>query len=364
MIKSKSSFIITSLLLLLCSCGGSDGDSFSTENSYTGPGSFWSANLSSSTFSMERRNTAASPVDLTVNGTVSTLSSGYKMLTVSSASGTNAPSVGEQAYALEIPGFLTLVKPLNSVDDKILPMLASGDCPSSDFDFNWIVTDYKGSSNIETSADIVGVANFTNSSTSFNISSQYSLDGSDVTSAASMSGTCSNGFMQIDTDSNGSFDTDMWLSTSGSALVKTPEDTIIVAMPSESFSSTNLVNKEFSGLVFDESNTGDKVNPVWISIDGTGSTASAGSWDDIQAATKNTADAEITFNSFDNPEIGFVQASLSIDTNGDGSFDLTGGNIICQYKGNIVSSGKDILFCAGHKGGNTTDLFNVLLISQ
>jgi hypothetical protein len=362
--KKLMQSLVTVALLSLVGCAGESGESSSSGTTYSGPGSFWTAEMSSSSFKMERRDNYGDPISLTVNGSISSLASGYKMLTVSSATGTNPPTIGEKAYGLEIPGFFTLVKPLNSVDDKLLPMLASGNCPTGDVDYNWIVTGYGGSSNLATAADIVGFADFTHATTQFGITEQYSLNGTNVTSPSNLTGSCSNGFMQIDTNSDLVMDTDMWISASGAAMLKTPEGSIIVAMPAESFSAGDLMNKSFSGLVFNEVEVSNKVQPIYVDVGSLGTSASAGHWTDVEANTKDTVVASLSFTGFDSPRQGFVQVGLSIDTNSNGSFDLAGGNMICQYKGNIASSGKDLLFCAGHIGGDTTNMFNLLLVSQ
>ena len=123
MIKNKfklwaGATIIVSSLLLLNSCGqtsnsdqtvasdqpgASDQTNASTVYEYKGPGSEYSISLDTgdSTFTVTESESS-----MTVNGTYTTLESGFTKLTVESASCDDAPSVGDQAYGIDVPGYL------------------------------------------------------------------------------------------------------------------------------------------------------------------------------------------------------------------------------------------------------------------
>gem|GEM_PF-5880113 len=339
-------------------------------NSYSGPGSFWTADITSSTFTMERAPTFGAAVDLTVSGTVTTIPAGYQGFTVVSASGSGAPVAGTTSYGFEIPGFFTLISPPSaSSPDDLLPMLAQGPCPAADVGFNWITTGYGGSASLTTGADIVGNAMFDAATSTFENLAAHSLDGTDVfdPSTSTITGSCTDGFMQIDPDSDPSTpNIDMWLSQSGAAMVRKPDDTLIVAMPAESFSASDLAGKNFYGLVVDDSQpTGSKVKPIWADVSADGSQATASQWSDVLGNVKGDAAAQLTFSAFDSPQLGFVQVAVALDSNNDGTFDLTGGNMVCQFKGDLNGSGKDMLFCAGQTPtSGPMDMFNILLVAD
>lgn len=373
----RAAFVFLIYFFLGCLACTNDNDTGSLEgdstapvvemNAYSGPGSFWTAEISQSTFTMERAPDVGQASELFVSGTVETLASGYQRFTAVDVSGSasDLPSSGDVSYGFEIPGFFTLIQPFGADDGELLPMLVSGDCPVGDIDFNWIVTGYGGSNDLATAADLVGVANFDFGSSQFAITAQHSLDGTDVTNPQMLPlSTCSTGFLQIDT--GGGAMVDMWLSSTGGALVRTPEETVILAMPAESFSASDLASKQFYGLVLDENQaeSGDKVQPVWVNFDNTGGAGNAGLWEDAENNLRGAGTAELVVSQFDAPQTGFMQIGLSVDSTGDGAFDQGGGNMICQYKSNLAGSSKDMLFCAGHTGADTTKLFNVLLVSQ
>ena len=54
-----------------------------------------------------------------ISGTYTTLDSGLLKLTVTSSSGTDAPSEGEEGYALHIPGFVLMLSPVGGEGDLV-----------------------------------------------------------------------------------------------------------------------------------------------------------------------------------------------------------------------------------------------------
>src|SRR5579885_1047292 len=129
-----ATLLATGGLMLLDSCGSSSATSGPT--SYSGAGSAWSATLdpSNNTFTMTHAPTVGGTVDQTINGTYTTSSDGFLVLTVTSSSGSNSanlPAAGAKANALNIPGFILFVAPIGATNGQnVIPMIASGNCPT------------------------------------------------------------------------------------------------------------------------------------------------------------------------------------------------------------------------------------------
>ena len=109
-----------------------------TTTSYVGPGSEYSItfNESDNTFDLTESDSS-----LTIAGSYTTLASGFKKLTVGTVSGggSDGPSAGDQAYGVDIPGVVFLLKPLEA-NSEIISMVSKGSCPTEDFNMNWIIT--------------------------------------------------------------------------------------------------------------------------------------------------------------------------------------------------------------------------------
>ena len=89
-----------------------------------------------------------------------------------SGGGDEKPSVGDQAYGVDIPGVVFLLKPLEA-NSEIVSMVSKGSCPTGDFNMNWIITGIesgtafkKGCNDGDPSVkgiDALGTFSFTNS---------------------------------------------------------------------------------------------------------------------------------------------------------------------------------------------------------
>ncbi len=349
-------FLFLTLGIVSCFKSGSGSNIESNAPQFSGPGSFWTAQIGNSTFTMEQSATFGAAVDLTVSGTVSDIPAGFKVLTVSSAAGTNAPAIGDQGYAFVIPGLVTLVRPMNATGDKLLPMLVSGDCPTTNQTFNWLVTDSTGGNLTDGSEDVIGEASFNASTNEYVPGDKWDLSGNlNASVQAPLSSNCNNGFTQI---AAGGGNVNMWLSQSGGAIIHvSANDQVILAMPSDSVNAASLSNKEFYGIMLNEANT-PKVSPVWLEMGSSGTTANAARFTDVLNNIKGSPEATLTFDSFDSPKEGFVRTTVTAGTDT--------AKMTCQYKSNINNSGKDTLFCAGHVPGvgNEALLYNLMLVEK
>ncbi|MBN21209.1 MAG: hypothetical protein CL678_07965 [Bdellovibrionaceae bacterium] len=335
---------------LINSCGS--GGAGSSGTSYGGPGSAYTATFTPGNgFSIEKRTTVGGSVDFTVAGTYVTLSSGFLKLTVDSVTGSGGPTVGAQAYGLQIPGFAFLLKPFDS--GEIIPMVALNDCPTSDLSLNWIVTDYDGGSSLISGADLFGTFSYTYATNSPSIPTRYDLGYNSLGAGTSLTiDTCSGGVVTIDGGAG-----NMWLTQGGGALVRTAGGTI-VATKSAYYNPANIV-KTFTGILFDQSQSGaNQTQPLSITFNSTSSGTGA-VYTDVENGVVSTTDvATISVSSHNSPSNGFFKTTVTT---------AAGSNpMLCQVSANAGGSGKTMLFCVGVSPGDGTNtkLYNMIGISQ
>ena len=195
------------LALSGCGTGGSGSGSGSTQT-YTGAGSRWDVELASdNTFTITHRPSASGAVDMTVNGTYQALASGFLKLTVGSATGTGAPSPGDAGYALNVPGYVFILKPIDPNSDQIIPMIKSGSCPTGNMSANWVMV--KGTN---VNGEVYGTFAFDATTQTASLPTQYDLSHSPGASYTLGSGTCKDGVLSVGGG-------DMFLTEGGGAIV-------------------------------------------------------------------------------------------------------------------------------------------------
>jgi len=101
---SLSVVLLASAVFIACD-NSSSKDSSSTSASYQGAGSRWTASFVGGTFTIKKYASAAATTEtISITGSYEDYSTGFRKLTVATASGVGAPSVGAIGYGLEIPG--------------------------------------------------------------------------------------------------------------------------------------------------------------------------------------------------------------------------------------------------------------------
>ena len=258
--------------------------------------------------------------DLAVYGTYESLDSGFTKLTVSSASGTDAPSSGDEAYGIDVPGYVFLLKPLEANAD-IIPMIASGDCPSEDFSANWIVTSIEDGQNFEDSCDTtstngvdaLGTFIYDHSESLGSLPTKYNICGDTLGSYELGTFTCSSGLATID-------DADLYLTAIGGILVNinTDEDEdsqIIVALPSDAIDSIADFEDDYIGLVLTNDASSSTVFPITASFD---SSTNQLRFDEVDPDTNITTSTNDVSNMLRYqhklPSNGFVSGTFYIDS--------------------------------------------------
>jgi hypothetical protein len=347
------------VMLYVAACG-----SKTPEYSYAGPGSKWGVTLKEDgTFTITHAPDTQSDIDMTVNGTYTRLSTGFVKLVVTSATGTNAPDAGEEAYGLEIPGFAFMLKPVGD-DTNVIPMVASGSCPTSDLAANWIILEKSNTSNATNSSqDWYGTFTHTVSTNTSNVATKYSLvNTTDLGSTALTGTTCEAGIMHLESDN-----VDMFLTSGNGAIVHTnignpTDDSFIVAFPSETISSATALDGSYAGIVFDKSASSGSENRIFpMNVTFTASSATAASavgtkLTNVETGETDTGSATISLTSFNSPSAGFARGTITADS--------ATGNVVCNVNTNVQSTGKKVLFCIAQSPGNNTKFFNFLAVSK
>lgn len=339
---------------------------------YQGAGSKWTLSMTGSEFTINKyASTADTTSEMTINGTFEQNSTNkFMKLTVSSATGTNAPAAGSVAYGLEVPGYAFFLKPAGSSDPIV--MVQSGSCPSSNFNANWTIAKAKPTMPLPMTStqDFFGSASFTinGSSSSILVSQNEPITGAALTSGGGNnngtstlsfnSADCSNGLLRLN-DNSGVFD--MYFTSSGGALVRFPDEQIIFASPKRSTAVTQSeIAGDYSVIVFDDKASGDSVFPAKITIPASGS-ATGVEITDIMNNTEGSSGvvfsniASTVDSSSTQLPTGFFRASVNPTSS------TTNGKVSCSFS--EVSSTK-IIACSGFMDSSTKRPFFFLARSR
>jgi hypothetical protein len=261
--------------VLVSACGKDREES--TDYSYQGLGSKWTAAFTGSNFAITYDATADGTVDMTVNGTYVEYSNKFRKLTVTEASGVGpgggTPTVGGEAYGLEIPGFAFFLKPLGGNDPQPIVMVASGSCPTQNFDGNWVIAKFQEPDDTPTAnTDAFGAASFdvTSATKTATITQRKFGDGAVIGSNSITLTSCTNGVQSFN-EGGGNTGT-MYMTSNGGALVN-PGTGVIFAAPQMSADPTSTDwSGTYSGLVFTDSASSDKLFPAKIVLSGASGT--------------------------------------------------------------------------------------------
>lgn len=355
----------TSLSLIVAACGGGGGSSTAggtTTNEYAGPGSKWEFDLASDgTFAIEHRPDISSAVDYTVAGTHESLASGFLKLTVTGGTGADAPTAGDTAWALEVPGYALMVKPIDDTSNQVISMVSAGDCPTSDINANWVLVKKDvGSLADDAGRDFYGTFNYDVVGNSPTLPNKYALEGFTAVGTGSINPgtvTCADGILNIP-------DAVMYLTSNGGAIVHTTsgtagdetDDQFIFGLGQKAITAVANLDGDYAGMLFDDSMAdGTKINPVSFSC--TGGTCIGALVTDIVTGAVSSDTVTVVLGSADMPSNGFITGTI----NDGGS---TPGNLACMADIDANDSGKAIVSCVGQSPGDNENMFNVLFVSK
>jgi hypothetical protein len=362
-----SGLVSIGILTGIAACGGGGGNGSGTGtgtgtvtgSSFSGPGSKWDFSLNDdNSFQIEHRPDAVSAIDMTVDGSYARLASGFLKLTVGSATGTNAPTAGDAAWALEVPGYALMVKPIDPTSDQIIAMVKSGSCPAADVDANWVIVKQdNGADASDNTRDYFGTFHFDSSTGTPSLPARYSIADplTDLGGNALTNGACANGLMQV----SGAV---MYLTDNGGAIVHTgtddadeTDDQFIFALAQSAISNVNNLDGNYAGMLFDDSSIGTKIQPVALAC--TAGNCVGNIVDDIDTGALSVDTVTVALSgTVDQPGNGFITGTIT----DPGS---STGNMTCMVETNAAGTAKNIISCVGQSPGDTTKMFNVLLVS-
>jgi hypothetical protein len=357
---------VSAVLLQGCGAAGSS-IGYANNVTYGGSGSAYTAQLNNNlTFTITKKaSTSATTVDLTVTGTYTRLTSGILELTVSTSSDTtNGPSAGAKAYALDIPGTVLLLKPMGSTGGEIIPMVATGTCPTSDYSGNWVTMQDSNTSGNYSTQGLAGTFSYTatTSTGSVGATTYLSSGSSSVGSAQSLGAlTCSAGVGTFPT-MNGDIP-EMYFTSGGGAIVRVKQaggQTQGIAMVSSAALTLSNFSGTYVGLVFDEGETsngatGGSTQPISVTLNSAGTGTGALITDVTTNTLSTTQTATITL------------SQLSPSVNGLMKMTINGGslqNTVCAAVERMGGSNQNGLFCAGPSNSGTNKLFSYLLVTK
>lgn len=328
---------------------------------YSGPGSKWDFDLAADgTFSIERRAGVGAQVDMTIAGAYSRLDSGFMKLTVDSSTGANAPANGDTAWALEVPGYALLVKPMQAGSDQMIAMVASGTCPTGDLNANWVLVKQDvGRDTSDSSADYTGTFSYNATSGTPELPSKYSITDplTNLGSFPLSSGSCVDGILSFSvatlylTDNGGAM-----VHTFGNDLTTEDDDNFIFALKQKVITNISAMDGDFVGMLFDETgDPGNKVVPISLSC--TSGTCTGGNVTDIvTGAVDATNSVTVALSgTVDAPSAGFITGTISTAT--------STGKLTCMIDVDASGTGKKIGSCVGQAPGDITKMFNVMFVS-
>lgn len=353
---------------ILVGCGGSSSDSDDVSGTdYNGPGSKWDLSMKDDgTFHIDHRPDINSAIDYTVDGTYTRHNSGFVSLTVTGGEGVDAPSVGSEAWALEVPGYAFMLKPVDS--DQLVAMVKAGECPTGDLDANWVIVKQDtsgGHADANNSGrDFAGTFHFDASTQTPSLPAKKALSAGypDVAGGGIDPGavTCSDGIMNVPGAA-------MYLTSNGGAIVHTDsgtpsdetDDSFIFGLGQKAITHINDADGDYAGMLFDDNmGNGNKIHPVSLSCVSGSCTGYLVT--DISTGAVSTDSVTVTLTAI-NEIGGDVLNGFMTGTIDDG---FGTGNMICMADPDALGTGKKIVSCVGQSPGDVNDMFNVLFVSK
>ena len=349
-IRDIMAILLVGIAVTFTACSSDDAPP-PVDQSYSGPGSKWDVTLKADgTYTIDKyTNAADTTVDFAVTGTYTTLTSGFKKLTVGTVTGTGGPAVGDTAYAMEVPGFMLALKPAGN-SSQLIPMVSTGTCPASDVILNWAKVNTGDGVTDFTTADLAGTFNYVAATGASTVTAAYSVDHTSKGTNALGAGTCANGLLTVS-------NVDIYLTSAGGAVVNTnnsnPADAeFIFGFGQKAISDISSLNGNYIGVRFRQFD--NSLEPVEVIC--TAGVCTGQGYTNIETGEKASGSVSITFDPVDSPATGLITATITESTKS--------GRLICMFDKNAAGSGKIIGNCAGYEPDDNTKFFNVLFVSK
>lgn len=329
---------------VLAGCGGGNSVVKSVKRSYLGtqaPGDVWEWNITESTFTAKNDTTG-----YTYDGTAVALPTGFTKLNVQNTTDPGV-TVGQSAYALEMPGTALLIKPAGA--DTKPPIVASSlgtNPPGPTASFNYVVVPKPSWTSTD---EAYGHVTFNVTGNSYvGVSKVFRLDDVALPDGnANFTGV--NGYMSTTNIPGGGLSTGAMTPSGVCVLDYGPSNggVIGVKQPDQPVDLSVLGSKSFRGYLINQG----KTQCVVCTPNGDGTLHGAG-YADPSGAETGTLDGgsgvTISFTSQPNP--GEIKLNISVG----GGYETV---VACVNQ----VSGKYMLFGFGAGGGTP---YNVVLVGQ
>lgn len=374
-LKKYSTILLSALISssLLVACGDettttSIPDTPNAGHIYNGPGSKWDLTLNNDgSFHIDHRPSISEAIDYTVDGTYARHNSGFVTLSVTGGEGANAPAAGSKAWALEVPGYAFMLKPVD--DDQLIAMVTAGNCPTADINANWVIVKQDRSAGNADAAnagrDFAGTFHYDYATGIPTLPAKKSLtDGFPTVTGGGIDPgavSCESGILEVP----GAV---MYLTENGGAIVHTygsdtnneNDDSFIFGLGQKAITNASESDGEYAGMLFDDNmSDGTKLNPVSLTC--TSGTCTANLVTDVETGATSADSVTITLSNSINEIGGDSLNGFMTGTISDGS---NTGNMICMVDPDAAGSGKKIVSCVGQSPGDNNDMFNVLFVSK
>jgi hypothetical protein len=359
--KEIKGFLLAGLLcactLFVYGCAEEESEEDAAQAlNYNGPGSKWDVSLVDGGFTITMRESVDAAVALTVEGTYQRMASGFLVLTVSSSQGAEGPEAGAQAWAVEVPGYALILKPMDDGSDQVIPMVVAGSCPENDVAANWVMVK-KASAAAADDADreFFGTFAYSTETNTAMLPVRRALANAfqDAGAQALAGGACEGGIMTVE-------DAVMYLTSNGGAIVHTevnnPDDgSFIFALAQKAIADVNNLDADYAGVLFDDSMTeGQKIQPVALSC-----TAGACTGTIVTDVTTGATSAESVTVTLDGVPDDFGNGLIT----GTIASGADTGNLACMADTGVLDSGRIMVSCVGQSPGDNSNMFNVLFTS-
>ncbi|MEL6346513.1 MAG: hypothetical protein AAFV53_25605 [Myxococcota bacterium] len=376
-------------LLTLSSCDASETSSDGTssddgngdtpdsgERSYSGPGSYWTADFDerNGTFQIEVAESVGADPSMVVAGTYEDIN-GWKVLTVVEASDVEgAPAPGVQALGVEVPGFAFLLRPMDEAHNSVIPMLIAGECPEGNETLNWMIAQGFASKDAsDTAFDFFGTYRYDYDANSAEVPTRYALHEYALQAEAApplYPGACDGSVIQIETAYTIEADlppVNLWM-VPGGAMVETwyrhwetgvLEKQTLFGMPAAPIALDDVTDRTFIGMHFSAGTMeqpGD-VMEITVTFDGDG-VARAAILNDVTTGETAAAGAVLTVDEMNTPSAGFFTGGISAD-----GASLT-GNLACAVAAGLGDDGQSMMTCVGQNPGDNREAFTMMLVEQ
>ena len=326
-------------------------------SSYSAPGSNWQYDLhDNGTYSITRSDFRGTTENLSVDGSYVATAAGFVTMTVDASTGTDAPGVNSQLWALEVPGFALMLSPVSTADDTFIPMVSGGNCPNTDFSNNWITVRAQASGDTTSpEGSYFGSLTYRFNDGATNLGSQFALTTGNPDQGAMSLGTgyCNDGVVSTATS-------DLYLGIEGSASIRANVDDAneqtVFSLPKATIGSIASLDGTYAGILSDDgADLNAKVSPVLVTC--TSGLCTGDVVTDVETgALAGQAFVIALSGSINVPEIGLTT----------GEFQVNGGstNLGCMVDANLDGNGNRMISCAGQSPTRNYRLLSLILASN